>query len=548
MFSGLRAELGHQLLDGEQDAVVAATGAPAHLLVARPVLLAGDVDVGRIGHRGPPASSSSMRGLDLAGRERETLDLAQRPGVDEVLGADDAGELAGVELGHEHLREASHDVAEVARQRVEVGDVDPRHLAAVAATALHGGVDGGPRRAPPDDEQLGVVVADDRQRRDVLGDGRHLGGAEVDHPLVVLRRVVDVAGAVLLLDAADAVHQARRAGDRPRAGQRVGIAEVGPELGLAVGVGVVLLGGEGHRDVGQRVEVGQPPRLGAVGEVAVGQQDHRRAVLEGDADRLDRGDEAVRRAVRRDDRQRCLAVTAEQGDVEVGGLGLGRQAGRRAAALDVDDEQRQLERDGERDRLALEGQAGPAGGGDAEVAGEGGAERHADGGDLVLGLHGADAEVLVLRQLVEDVRGRRDRVRAERDRELGELTGGDDAPRQRGVAGDARVLAGGQRRRSDLEAVADGLGGLAEVEAGEERGAVGRRHQLVLGEALLDPFERRVGGPAVHPRHQPEGEEVLRALGVAGLDAERRRGLLGDRRSSAPGSRGRCRGCRRRAG
>ena len=33
--------------------------------------------------------------------------------------------------------------------------------------------------------------------------------------------------------------------------------------------------------------------------------------------------------------------------------------------------------------------------------------------------------------------------------------------------------------RADLEAVADGLGGLAEVEPGEERGAVGRRHELV---------------------------------------------------------------------
>ena len=37
--------------------------------------------------------------------------------------------------------------------------------------------------------------------------------------------------------------------------------------------------GERHRDVGQRVDVGQQPRLGAVGEVAVGEQDHRRAVL-----------------------------------------------------------------------------------------------------------------------------------------------------------------------------------------------------------------------------------------------------------------------------
>ena len=40
---------------------------------------------------------------------------------------------------------------------------------------------------------------------------------------------------------------------------------------------------------------------------------------------------------------------------QVGLLGLGRQAGRRAAALDVDDHQRQLEADREADRLATSG-------------------------------------------------------------------------------------------------------------------------------------------------------------------------------------------------
>ena len=143
---------------------------------------------------------------------------------------------------------------------------------------------GGPRRAPAERRSsVGVLVALDLDRRDVGGDRGDLGGPQVDHPLVVLRRVGDVAGAVLLLDAADAVHQPRRAGDRPRPGERVGVAEVRPELGVAVGVDVVELGGERHRDVGQAVDVGQLPRLGAVGEVAVGQQDHRRAVLDGDA-------------------------------------------------------------------------------------------------------------------------------------------------------------------------------------------------------------------------------------------------------------------------
>ena len=64
---------------------------------------------------------------------------------------------------------------------------------------------------------------------------------------------------------------------------------------------------------GRSVDVGQLPRLGAVGEVAVGQQDHRRAVLDGDAGGLDGGLEAVHRAVGGDDRQRRLAVSGRTG-------------------------------------------------------------------------------------------------------------------------------------------------------------------------------------------------------------------------------------------
>ena len=141
---------------------------------------------------------------------------------------------------------------------------------------------------------------------------------------------------------------------------------------------------------------------------------------------------------------------------------------------------------------------------------------------------------LCLAQLVEDVGRRCDRVGAERDGQLGQLAGGDDAPRKGRVAGDARVLTGRQHGRAHLEAVADGLGRLAEVVAGDERGAVGRQHLLVGGEALLDPGDRLVGRAGVHPRHQPEGEEVLRTLGVAGLDAERAADLLGQRRHRHP--------------
>ncbi len=103
----------------------------------------------------------------------------------------------------------------------------------------------------------------------------------------------------------------------------------------------------------------------------------------------------------RDDRHRRLAVPAEHRVEQVRLLGLRRQSRRGAAALDVDDEQRQLEGDREPDRLGLEIEPGSTRGRDAERAAEGRAEGRAHAGDLVLCLEGAHAEVLLLRQLVE---------------------------------------------------------------------------------------------------------------------------------------------------
>ena len=127
--------------------------------------------------------------------------------------------------------------------------------------------------------------------------------------------------------------------------------------------------------------------------------------------------------LRRQHRDRRFAVAAVQRLQQVGLLGLGGQTGRRAAALHVDDEQRQLHHHAEADGLGLERDAGTRRAGDAERAAVGRAERGADARDLVLGLEGQDVEVLVLGQLVQDVRCRRDRVGAEHHLRVGQLTG-----------------------------------------------------------------------------------------------------------------------------
>ena len=108
--------------------------------------------------------------------------------------------------------------------------------------------------------------------------------------------------------------------------------------------------------------------------------------------------------------------------------------------LDVADDQRQLDRHGQADGLGLQQHAGPGGGRSRPASRRRTAPRAAPtAADLVLGLERADPEALVLGQLVQDVRGRRDRVGAEEQRQPGQLRRGDEPVGQRGVAADVPV-------------------------------------------------------------------------------------------------------------
>ena len=288
---------------------------------------------------------------------------------------------------------------------------------------------------------------------------------------MVLRLVADVAGLVLLLEPADHVLKALRPRQRPGAGQPL-VAHVGPELPVAVG-----LGREAGIDPRQVRRLGQGPRLGRVGQEGVGEQDHRRAVADRDPDRLEDRLEALGRGRGSDHRQRRLAVAAVDRHQQVGGLGLGRHPGRGAGPLGVDHQQRQLQGDGEADRLRLQVHAGAAGDRDAEMAAEGGAERHVRGGDLVLGLHGADAEALVARELVQELGGGRDRVAGEEQRQAAADARRDQPQGRRLRPVDAAVGAGLGGGGLDLVVDLKQLGRLAEVVAGPEGGQVRLHHR-----------------------------------------------------------------------
>src|ERR1019366_465677 len=100
-----------------------------------------------------------------------------------------------------------------------------------------------------------------------------------------------------------------------------------------------------------------------------------------------------------------------------------------------------------------------------EPAAEGTSGATAAAADLVLRLEGTDAESLQLGQLVQDVRGRRDRIGAQEQRQARAPGGGDEAVGQRGIAGDVAVGAWLQRGWLDLVLDREGLGGLAIVPA-----------------------------------------------------------------------------------
>ena len=217
-----------------------------------------------------------------------------------------------------------------------------------------------------------------------------LACAEQLHPVVVVRVVADVACDVRLLEPADPVLEPGSPRHGPRAGERVRVAEVGLERAIA-------LGRVGDRDRRQIGDGRDAPGLGAGGEERVGQVDDRCHVLEGEPHCLDRVVEALARRRRRDHRQRRVGVPPEHHLEQVRLLVLRRHPGRGSGALDIDDDERQLDHHRQAESLALEGDAGARAGRQPERTTVARADRGADRRDLVLGLERLDPERFVAR-------------------------------------------------------------------------------------------------------------------------------------------------------
>ena len=144
--------------------------------------------------------------------------------------------------------------------------------------------------------------------------------ADVSHRLMIGGAVVQMAGIDLFFDPADAVQQSGRAGLYPRT-RKLCIAAIGLEASCRHMVE------ERHRKRLVRCHIGNFPRLGSIGDIAVGQQDHRRHKLRRNPYRFYRAIEHIAGRTRRDHGQRCIAIAAINRLIQIGLLGLGGKAG-----------------------------------------------------------------------------------------------------------------------------------------------------------------------------------------------------------------------------
>ena len=373
--------------------------------------------------------------------------------------------------------------------------------------------------APADHGELAVgLTQGDLLRGDALGDAIDFGLAGVGHRLVAFGRIVEVAGAGVLLDPADPVGQARRArlDPRPRALFVAGIGQQGA-------IGAVAFREVLHRELGIGADIGHRPRLGRVGNIAVGQQDHRGHVLRRDPHRLDRAIEGIAGAAGGDHRDRGIAVAAIDRLIKVALLGLGRQAGRRPAALRVDDYQGQLGHHRQAHRLGLERDTRARAGGDAQMPGVRGANRSGNRGDLILSLEGGDAEFLEADQIVQDRAGRRDRIAAKEHRQMRQLRTGYQPQRDRFGPGDGAIEPGRSFDRIDMALVqlSAEFRGFAIGVPGIKRGNVGLSQGRVLPEFVVEPVDQRRAVAVEHPQRQAQRPHVLAAQRVFVAEPER---------------------------
>ena len=302
------------------------------------------------------------------------------------------------------------------------------------AHAPGGRADRARRGAPAQHQQLGVAVGVvDLERADVGRDPGDLRRADRGHALVVVRVVADVARAVLALEATDPVLAGPACPGSPTGARAARPARTGRNVppfaaanfGSIVGSASTSGSRHGSEEFCRKLS---DSRITGV------------RYWIGDPRGLDRHVEAIGGRRGGDDRDRRLAVAAEHRRQQVALLRLGRHAGRRAGAHHVDDDHRQLGDHGQTDRLGLQVHAR-----DRSCPSRRGGRRTTAPSAMFAAAISSSAcivrtpKFLCLRQLVQQLGRRRDRVAGVEQRQPAALGGRDQAPGERLRAGDVAV-------------------------------------------------------------------------------------------------------------
>ena len=247
--------------------------------------------------------------------------------------------------------------------------------------------DGAQGRAPADHQQVAFVVTVNLGNLEGLLQRGELAAAVLHGRLVGVRVVGDL-GAVGVGQAGEHVFTAALAGDR--ALRQAGLAV--PVIRRHVFVPWRLVDRRGQPFF---LRVGTLIRLYAGRQVGVGEHDHRATEGLGQLARQDDEVETLLDGRRGEDDLRRVAGLAIHRRQQVGLFDLGRQAGRRAAALHVDDHQRHLGHHRQADHLGLQRHARAGGDGAGGLAGVRRPNREADGRDLVFGLVHEAADLVI---------------------------------------------------------------------------------------------------------------------------------------------------------
>ncbi len=117
------------------------------------------------------------------------------------------------------------------------------------------------RRAPGDDQQIAFQIPGRKHIGNFLRDGCDLRRPDAHHIFVVQRLIVDVAGGLLLLQAADAMFEPGSSRNRPRPRQSLRVSLVGKES--------IRIARKFHWKIRNITQLRNPPWLCTIGKVAV---------------------------------------------------------------------------------------------------------------------------------------------------------------------------------------------------------------------------------------------------------------------------------------